>query len=212
MRSIRQTVTCACLTAAGGAAAMLPAIASAHPGAPGHADAEHASGFVAGLMHPITGLDHILAMAAVGFLGARMSKRAAWGLPLTFLAAMSLGGTIAFAGGHVESSIIEHGIVISVLVLGAMIALGKRLPMSLVAGIVAIAALFHGHAHGTELPESTSMLTYSVGILIATAALHAAGIAIGSGVARAPQSVALRTARFAGAAIAACGAVMLVVH
>lgn len=210
MGSIKQTVTRACLAAAG-AVAMLPAVVSAHPGIPGTAGhgAEHASGFVAGLVHPITGLDHILAMAAVGFLGARMSRRAAWGLPLTFLAAMALGGAIAFAGGHVEASIVEHGVVVSVLVLGAMIALGKRLPMSLVVGVAAIAGLFHGHTHGTELPETASALAYGAGFLIVTAALHAVGIGIGMGVARAPRSVSLRAARLAGAAVLLAGVFLL---
>lgn len=211
MRPIQQSITRACL-AVSAAVALLPAVASAHPGAHAHAGAEHASGFIAGTLHPITGIDHVLAMIAVGFLGARMGRRATWALPLTFVGAMALGGVIAFAGGRVDSSIIEHGIVASVLVLGVMIALGARLPMPLVTGIVAIAALFHGHAHGTELPESASAFTYATGFLVATAALHAVGVAIGVGVARTPQNASLTVARLSGAAIVACGAAMLFVH
>jgi len=142
-----------------------------------HAEKGAAEGLLAGLHHPISGLDHVLAMIAVGLWGAQLEKPAIWLLPVTFPMVMAFGGMLGLMGIPIPG--VEVGIAISALVLGAMVMLEAKPPLWIAAVIVGFFAVFHGHAHGTELPEGASGLLYSIGFVVATGSLHGAGIAIG---------------------------------
>ena len=181
-----------------GAMALLltPAIAFAHPG---HGD----NGLVAGISHPIGGLDHLLAMVAVGLWAAQQKGPARWALPCTFVGTMLIGGLLGFEGLNLPA--LEGGIAASVLALGLAVALAVRPPLSLAVAATALFALFHGVAHGLELPEMSSPWAYAAGFVVATAALHAAGYAV---VRVLPQAAA-PLVRLAGAASAATGGWLL---
>lgn len=169
-----------------------------------HTRQESAAGLAAGLLHPVSGLDHVLAMIAVGLWGAQLGAPAVWLLPVVFPMVMALGGFLGLAGVPLPG--VEVGIALSALALGAMVATEARPPLGVTAGIVGAFAVFHGHAHGTELPAGESGLLYSVGFVVATGALHATGIAIGL-VHRWPAGrVALRVA---GALVALAGVAFL---
>lgn len=142
-----------------------------------HSAADIGGGFVSGLLHPVLGWDHVAAMVAVGLWGAFLGNPAVWLLPVVFPLVMAFGGALGLAGVPVPS--VEIGIALSALVLGIMIVLAARPPLWLAGVIVAIFAIFHGHAHGTELPEAASPLAYSLGFVIATGLLHLAGIGFG---------------------------------
>lgn len=175
-------------------------IAHAHTNGLPHMD------FAAGLSHPFSGLDHILAMVAVGLWAAQLGGRALWLVPLTFVLTMAAGGALGFMGMPLPH--VELGIAGSVLVLGGLVALSSRLPLAASMGLVGIFAVFHGYAHGAEMAAEASAVWYSLGFMVATAILH--GIGIGAGVA-AGRGVPARLVRFSGAAIAASGLVMLTV-
>ncbi len=145
-----------------------------------HGAAGAGGGFVAGAAHPIGGLDHILAMVAVGLLAAQMGGRALWSVPAAFVGAMLVGGLLALGGSGMP--MVEQGIVGSVLILGLVIAIGRRLPVGVAMAGVAALALFHGHAHGTEMPLAASGLAYGLGFALSTTLLHGVGIALGLGV------------------------------
>jgi len=181
-----------------GALALLltPALAFAHPG---HGD----NGLVAGLGHPIAGLDHLLAMLAVGLWAAQQQGAARWALPCTFVASMLLGGMLGFEG--LELPGLESGIAASVLALGLAVALAMRPPLSLAVIATALFALFHGVAHGLELPGMSSPWAYAAGFVAATAALHGAGFAM----VRVLPRAAAPLVRLAGAASAAAGVWLL---
>ena len=138
--------------------------------------ADHA-GFAAGIAHPFGGLDHLLAMLALGIWAALIGGRAALALPLAFPAAMIAGGIIGAAG--IGLPFVEAGIALSVVALGGLVALGARPPLSAALALVAVFAGLHGHAHGTELPEAASPLAYGLGVVLATLALHAIGFGAG---------------------------------
>ncbi len=142
-----------------------------------HEERGQALGFLTGLSHPVSGLDHILAMIAVGLWGAQLGAPALWLLPVAFPMVMALGGAMGLMGLRLPG--VEIGIALSALVLGAMILREARPPVPVATLIVAFFAIFHGHAHGTELPEGASGLLYSAGFVVATGCLHAIGIAIG---------------------------------
>jgi urease accessory protein len=158
---------------------LVPTAAFAHTGA------GYAHGFADGLVHPLGGLDHILAMVTVGILAWQLGGRAIWLLPASFLALMVVGGVLALAGGSlpwVQVGVqggVQVGIAASVIVFGIMVTLGTKAPLALATGIVGLFAVFHGHAHGTEMPISASGAAYGAGFVLATALLHAAGIALG---------------------------------
>jgi urease accessory protein len=147
-----------------------------------HISAGHTSGFLHGIQHPIGGLDHITAMVAVGLWATQLGGHALWLIPSTFLGAMLLGSGL----GHLFGSIpgIEIGILASDFVLGILILAGLRLSPALSLAIVGIFALFHGFAHGAEMPTTVMGLTYGAGFVISTALLHGIGIAIGFGIER----------------------------
>src|SRR5690349_14149149 len=160
--------------------------------------------FMSGFLHPLTGVDHILAMVAVGVWAAMQGGRRVWQLPLAFMGAMAIGGLVGFM--DLPMFAVEQVIALSVLVLGFVIAASARLPEAASIALVAAFALFHGHAHGTELAAGTSPVTYASGFVIATGLLHAMGI--GGGLLLGKRS--LWVARLAGGAIALAGVVLLV--
>jgi urease accessory protein len=137
-----------------------------------------AAGLLAGLLHPISGLDHVLAMVAVGMWGAQLGAPAIWMLPVAFPLVMAMGGMLGFLGVPIPG--IEYGIAASGILLGAAVMLEVRPPLVAAAVLVGVFAIFHGHAHGTELPPGQSPLLYSMGFVMATGCLHAAGIGIGA--------------------------------
>jgi urease accessory protein len=142
-----------------------------------HVEQGQAVGFITGLEHPWSGLDHVLAMIAVGIWGAQLGNPALWILPVTFPMVMSLGAMMGLLGMPLPG--IEIGIAVSAILLGAMV-LGEVKPKLYIAAVmVGFFAIFHGHAHGTELPPGQSGLLYSMGFVIATGVLHGIGITIG---------------------------------
>ena len=147
-------------------------IAFAHP------QAGEAKGFLTGFRHPISGLDHVLAMVAVGLWGAQLGNPAIWLLPVAFPMVMAFGGMLGLMGVPLPG--VEYGIAASAILLGAAVLFEMRPPLVLAAVLVGIFAIFHGHAHGTELPPGQSGLLYSMGFVIATGCLHAVGISIGA--------------------------------
>ena len=167
----------------------------------GHSDAH---GFVHGFIHPLGGLDHVLAMVAVGLFAAHLGGRALWAVPSAFVALMAVGGALGMNG--VSLPYVETGIALSVVVFGLMLATGVALPVGLAAGLVGFFAIFHGQAHGAELPAGVSGVTYAAGFMIATAALHGAGIGLGLGAGRVASTKAVR---IGGAAMAAAGVGLL---
>jgi urease accessory protein len=157
-----------------------------------HIEGGQATGFLTGFAHPISGLDHVLAMVAVGLWGAQLGLPAIWILPVTFPIVMALGALLGLLGIPLPG--VEIGIAASAIVLGTAVLTGRRAPLFVAAAIVGLFAIFHGHAHGTELPPGENGLLYSLGFVIATGCLHAIGIAIGA-VHRWPSGqVALRVA------------------
>jgi urease accessory protein len=165
-----------------------------------HVQKGEARGFLTGLVHPISGLDHVLAMVAVGLWGAQLGSPAIWLLPVAFPMVMALGGMLGLAGVPLPG--IEHGIAASAILLGAAVMFELRPPLAVAAALVAFFAVFHGHAHGTELPPGQSAMLYSMGFVVATGCLHATGIGLGE--AR-RWTWGRGLLRLAGAAVAAGG-------
>ena len=129
-----------------------------------------------GFLHPLGGLDHMLAMIAVGMWATQLGGRAQWALPGAFVLAMIAGAAVALAGVTLPG--VEAGILVSVLVLGLAISWGTALPLSAPLAVVAVFAVFHGHTHGLELPEAASPLGYAAGFVVATAVVHVVGIGL----------------------------------
>jgi len=160
-------------------------------------------GFAAGCSHPMGGLDHLLAMVAVGILAVQSGGRAIWILPAVFVGMMLVGALLGIMGVGVP--FVEQGILGSVIILGAVIAVGHRLPMVVAVGLVGLFALFHGHAHGTELPAAASSLAYGTGFAAAALLLHVVGIGMGIAAQKTSDKLAPVAVRIGGAAIAAAG-------
>jgi urease accessory protein len=171
-----------------------------------HPDFGNAAGFWHGFAHPFSGLDHILAMVAVGIWAVQVGGKATWLIPLSFVCMMVIGGFLGISGVNVP--FVEKGIIMSVLILGILIAASVRLPVIFGMIIVGLFALCHGHAHGTEIPNAISGITYSIGFALSIVILHMGGIGVGlySG-----KISKLRLVRYAGAAIAFAGVTMLVI-
>lgn len=170
-----------------------------------------AHGMVHGLAHPLGGWDHLLAMVAVGLLAAQRGGRATWLLPLSFVVGMLAGGALGVSGIAVPG--VEAGVVLSVILLGAMVAASARLPLAASALLVALLAVTHGHAHGTEMPAAVSAASYAIGFTLATALLHAAGAAaVITARALAGQARGAVSVRLAGSAIGAAGALLIVLR
>ena len=166
-----------------------------------HPQKGEAVGFLTGFRHPISGLDHVLAMIAVGLWGAQLGSPAIWLLPVAFPMVMAFGGMLGLMGIPLPG--VEYGIALSAIMLGAAVMFELRPPLGLAAALVGFFAIFHGHAHGTELPAGQSALLYSMGFVIATGTLHAIGIGIGTVHRWAWGKMALR---IAGALVAFGGA------
>lgn len=194
-RSLRQAAVLATLLA-------WPILASAHIG-----QGDIGGGFIAGVAHPVFGLDHVVAMVAVGIWGAQLGAPAIWALPVTFPLVMACGGVLGGLGVPIPG--IEIGIAASAIVLGGMILFAARPPLAVAAVIVGIFAIFHGYAHGAELPESANAISYAVGFVVATGTLHALGILIGVANRWRRGAQALRAG---GAVIAAAGLYFLSGH
>lgn len=178
--------------------AMTVAVFSGAAGA--HEAAGLADGFFSGFMHPVLGWDHVVAMVAVGLWGAFLGSPAIWLLPVVFPLVMVFGGALGVMGVPVPA--VETGIAASAVVLGAMVAVAARPPIWVAAVIVGVFAIFHGHAHGTELPNAANPLAYSLGFVMSTGLLHLSGIALGLLVRWPAGKVAVRAA---GGAIALAG-------
>lgn len=142
-----------------------------------HEQSGQAAGFLTGLAHPVSGLDHVLAMVAVGLWGAQLGSPAVWVLPVVFPMVMAFGGFLGLLGVPLPGT--EVGIALSAILLGVMVAMEAKPPLWAAAVLVGFFGIFHGYAHGTELPEGENALLYSVGFVIATGCLHAVGIGMG---------------------------------
>lgn len=152
---------------------MIPGTAYAHPGDP---TIEYGS-FLAGLTHPVLGLDHFLAMLSVGIVSAQIGGRAIWTVPATFVGVMAIGGLL---GATIPGfGLVETGIAISVIFLGAVIAVERRLPILVAMIAVAFFATFHGYAHGNEMPDTARPFVYAGGFLTGTALIHILGVFLG---------------------------------
>ncbi len=193
-----------CVRAAVTAALLFLSLGVFPASAMAHQPQGESGGFAAGLLHPVTGLDHILAMLAVGVWGAQLGAPAIWLLPVTFPLVMAFGGMLGLMGLGLPG--IEVGIALSAIVLGFMVLREARPEPVVAAIIVGFFAIFHGFAHGSELPPGSSAILYSAGFVIATGCIHAIGITIGL-VQRWPAGrVGLRVA---GGAVSLAGAVFL---
>ena len=176
----------------------LPVLAHAHPGHDGGHDLTW--DFASGAMHPLSGWDHLLAMIAVGLWAAQLGGRSRWLVPTTFVSVMALGAMLGHAGFNLSG--VEQGIAASIFVLGLLIAGAVKLPALASMALVGAFALFHGVAHGAEMPVSASGLSYGFGFVAATILLHLVGLGLGSALKNHEK-----TARFAGGAVAIAGAV-----
>ena len=174
---------------------LIPTLAHAHVGI------GETSGFLRGMGHPLSGIDHICAMVAVGLWASQMGGRSLWLIPLTFLFVMATGGLLGMSG--VTLPFVEQGITASVLILGVFIAAAIRMPLAASVTLVGLFALCHGHAHGAEMPASASGLQFAMGFVLATAVFHALGIGLGVAMKKQGRPMVVR---FAGLAIICCGA------
>ena len=183
-------------------AILTPAVAFAHTGV------GDTSGFVHGFGHPISGLDHILAMVMVGIFAWQLGGRALWLVPTTFVLIMAVGGALGIAGIGVP--FVEIGIALSVVVLGAIVAFNVKAPVAAAMGLVGLFAIFHGHAHGAEIPEDAGGVAYAAGFMIATALLHLAGITAGFLIGRAGERYGSLVMRVAGGFATVAGLGLLI--
>ena len=180
--------------------ALLPTAALAHTGIGA------AGGFAHGFWHPVGGFDHVLAMVAVGAFAVRLGGRAVWLVPAAFVAMMAVGGLAGME--RIRLPFVETGVALSVVVLGLAVALQWKLPVAAASALVGLFAIFHGHAHGSEMPIDASGLAYAAGFMLATASLHVAGIGLGLAAGRigARSRLALQAS---GGAMALAGVALL---
>ncbi len=187
--------------------ALVTVVFTFHPGlAWAHAEVAVGAGLVNGLLHPVQGLDHLIAMVAVGLWGAQLGSPLIWALPIAFPLMMAVGGVIGIMGIPLPS--VEVGIAASALVLGLFVLTAFRAPTWLAVVAVSVFAIFHGHAHGMELPHAASPLAYGVGFVTSTGLLHLAGILIG--LLNGFGGIGPMIVRACGGAVAALGGYFLV--
>lgn len=179
----------------------VPSVALAHTGV------GDTQGFMRGFSHPIGGLDHVLAMVAVGMFAAYLGGRALWLVPATFVLMMAVGGALGIAGAPVP--FVELGIAASVIVLGLAVALQWHVPTAAAAALAGFFAIFHGHAHGAEIPAGVSGLEYALGFMFATAVLHAVGAGIGLGFSQVGARISRAALQAGGGAMALAGVAIL---
>ena len=180
---------------------LFPTAASAHSGAGGPTD------FVHGFLHPLGGGDHVLAMVAVGILAAHLGGRALWLVPISFVTVVAIGGALGAAGFPLP--FVEIGIGLSVVTLGLAIALQVSVPTLAAMGVAAFFAIFHGHAHGSEMIDRAFGLAYCLGFVTATALLHGTGIALGLSTGAIGAASGRRLAQVGGGAMALAGVALL---
>ena len=174
--------------------------------APASAHEIHSGGgFMSGFNHPVLGFDHLLAMLSVGMLSTQLGGRAIWTVPLAFVTFMLVGGILGLYA--IAVPFVEIGIALSVLLLGLAIAFDRQIPLLFAMAFVGVFAIFHGHAHGAEMPELASPVLYALGFLFGTAVIHLGGVMIGLGMQRMTGQRNLM--RVTGAAIAAMGGYLL---
>ena len=176
---------------------LAPGVAFAHPG---HGEV---SSLLAGFIHPFNGIDHLLAMTAVGLFAAHLGVRALWAVPATFVAMMALGGIFGTAG--LSLPFVETAIALSVLVLGVVMLLGMAPPVLAAMALVGIFAIFHGQAHGNEMPADSSGIVYGAGFMVATALLHGLGITLGLSIRCLEEGPRCRAMQACGVAIGLIG-------
>lgn len=181
---------------------LVPTAALAHTGV------GDASGFMHGFMHPLGGLDHLLAMIMVGIFAYQLGGRALYLVPLTFIVVMALGGFLGVAA--IPVPFVEIGIALSVVALGAIVAFGIKAPIAVAMGLAGLFAVFHGHAHGTEMPMDASGALYGAGFMAATALLHAVGIGIGVLIGMMSQTFGKTVYRVAGGVASVAGVALLI--
>lgn len=169
-----------------------------------HPDFGNSIGFMHGFAHPLSGLDHMIAMVAIGIWAVQVGGKATWLIPLSFVTMMILGGVLGASG--VAIPFVEKGIIMSVLILGILIIASVRMPVIMGMIVAGLFALCHGHAHGTEIPATASGLAFIAGFAICTMMLHASGIGLGYTLANVTKA---RIVRFAGVPILIAGLVML---
>jgi urease accessory protein len=184
------------------------AFALAPTGALAHVGHGSASGLMHGFTHPITGIDHVLAMVAVGVLAVQLGGRALWLVPLSFVGIMVIGGALGMAG--IPLPFAELGVALSVVIFGLAIALPFRLQRLAAVALAGFFALFHGHGHGAEMPAAASALYYTMGFIASTALLHATGLGLGLLFGLETGRLGRRVIQAGGSAIAAFGAAILV--
>ncbi|HEV7345525.1 MAG TPA: HupE/UreJ family protein [Devosia sp.] len=172
-----------------------------------HGELDHHGGFVHGFAHPIGGIDHVLAMLAVGVFAFVLGGRALWLLPLSFVSMMLAGFALGIA--RVDLPFVELGIALSSIAIGGAAATGRSMPVAVAAAMVGAFAIFHGYAHGAEMPQVTDALTYTLGFVAATALLHLVGLAGALGADRIAGRLGKTAGQFAGAAFAAGGVAVL---
>ncbi|WP_029356653.1 HupE/UreJ family protein [Bosea sp. 117] len=183
-------------------AALTPTLAFAHTGV------GEAHGLVHGFLHPVTGIDHVLAMVTVGLLAWQLGGRALWAVPATFVAVMAAGGGLGVAG--IEVPFVELGIALSVVALGACVAFRVKAPLAIIVGLVGFFAIFQGYAHGAEMPEDAGGAAYGLGFMLGTALLHFAGIGVGYLIGRFADMRGPIWMRAAGGAVCLAGVLILV--
>ena len=181
---------------------MIVALASLSGLAQAHTGEASGTGFMHGFGHPLGGVDHLLAMMAVGLWAGQLDGAASWRIPLAFVAMMVAGGVAGMLS--VPLPMVESGIIGSLIVLGALIALATRLPVAGGMALVGLFAVFHGHAHGMEMPATSGPLLYATGFVAATVLLHAMGVALSLGLQQG-QAMPKGLIRVGGGAIAAAG-------
>jgi urease accessory protein len=181
---------------------LTPMVAFAHTGV------GDTSGFVRGFGHPMSGLDHIIAMLMVGVFARQLGGRALWLLPIAFVSIMVVGGMLGMAG--IEVPFVEIGIALSVVVFGAIVAFEIKAPAATAMGVVGLFAIFHGHAHGAEIPEVGGGVAYAAGFMIATALLNLSGIIAGFLMGKAREHYGSVVVRLAGGLATVAGVALLV--
>ncbi len=182
-------------------AALFPTVAFAHTGA------GETSGLLLGLGHPFAGLDHIIAMVAVGVLAVVVGGPARWLLPLSFIAMMVVG--FLLGRGGIDVPLVEFGIALSGIAIGGAAAMGRQIPTAVAMALVGVFAVFHGHAHGSEMSPDASGLQYALGFVVATALLHLAGIGGAIGIGQLAGRYGGAAARVAGGTLALGGGALL---
>ena len=172
-----------------------------------HTGIGETTGLAHGFSHPVGGMDHVLAMLAVGLLAALMSGRALWLVPASFVAMMAVGGALGMTG--IGIPFVEIGIGLSIVVLGAAVALRANMRLAAAMTSVGLFAMFPGHAHGVEIPDTVSGFDYAIGFMLAAALLHVTGIALGLAIGRMSDIGGRRVARLTGGGMALAGVALL---